>query len=304
MKKPFFALFIVWVVYVLLSFLAPEAESVNRYGLTLAQANLLRVTILLPLLFIWGTALSSILRFRRYTAQVDDSAEAEGFRKITRGLWMLLLVLLLPGFIGVISTYYPESFEVKKASVITRNYLTIALYLAGFWYFWKASTDLVKSIGLKTQKARSKAVLGVGLLGLVTAYAWFIFQNPFRTVSLDPTVIPTYFLSDPVIFFTIIIPYAIIWLLGSLAVINIWFYAREVPGVIYRDTFTWVAYGLTLTVVLLISLQFLSQANASLSHAALEVVLIIIYLLLFAIAASYLLIAKGARKLSKIEEVK
>jgi hypothetical protein len=294
----------VWVLYVLLSFLAPQAESVSRAGLTLTQANLLRFTVLLPLLFIWITALFSAVRFQRYSKFIEGSAESRAFKLMTNGLWMLLLVIVVPSFINIVASYYPESETAQQFSTIIRNYVTVGLYLAGFWYLWQASESLLGTIGVQDIKGRMRsgvlAILGI----LVIVYTWAIFQNPVRYVSTDPIVKATYYLPDAFIILTIIIPYALAWLCGTLAILNIIEYAKRVQGVIYRQTFLSVAYGLAWTVILLIGLQFLSQINAILSHAALKVILVIIYLLLLAIAAGYLLIARGAQKLTVIEEIK
>lgn len=304
MRNSLLILLAVWVIYVVLSLLAPTAESVTRAGLTITQANLLRVTILLPLLFIWITALFSIIRFRRYSEFVKGSSEGSAFIFLTRGLWMLLLVIVIPNFIRIIASYYPDSATVLQFSTILRNYVTVALYLAGFWHLLQASKILLGTIDGEQVAGRMRIVVFTLLGILVAVYAWAIFQNAHRYTSSDPIIIPTYFLPDALIILTIIIPYALTWLFGTLAVLNIIEYAKRVQGIIYRQTFVSVAYGLAWTVGLLIGLQFLTQANAALSHAALKVILVIVYLLLLAIAAGYLLIARGAQKLTVIEEVK
>jgi hypothetical protein len=304
MRKPFIVLLVIWIAYVALSLFAPPAASVTRSGLTLTETNLLRFTILLPLLFIWVTALYSVIRFNNYTKLLQGSTEAKAYKNITFGLLMLLLVILVPNFIGIIQTYYPGSFEVSRAVTITRNYATIAFYSAGFWFLWQASRNLSQSVASKTLIYKRKAFVVAITVALVSFYSWFVFRNAYRTISFDPQVIPTYFLPDNLIALTIIIPYALIWLMGGLTISNIWLYAKNVQGVIFREIFISLAYGLTLTVLLLIGLQFLSQANAALGHAAIKVVLVIIYLILLAIASGYLLIARSAKKLAFIEEVK
>jgi hypothetical protein len=294
---------LIWIVYVGFTLMAPATQAVSRYGLTLTQANILRIAIVLPVFFIWITVLFSVVRFRRYTGLVVDSPEEMGFRKITKGLFMLLLVIVVPGFVTVFATYYPHSELIQQVCIIIRNYLTIIFYMAGFIYLWQASRHLLRTVkGIDWgEKYRTITLAGVGALTFI--YTWFIFQNDYRSSSNDPLVLPTYGLPDILIILTIVIPYLLIWLFGSMAVLNMWSYAKEVPGIIYRQTFKSLAEGLTVTVILLIGLQFLSQANASLSHSTLKVILVIIYLLLLLIAAGYLMIARGAGKLAAIEEI-
>ncbi len=295
---------VVVIAYVLLTLLAPPAATVNRYGLTLAQTQLLRISYILPLIFIWTTAMLSVVWFRRYTRLLKGSTEEDAFRKITRGLWMLLLVIVVPSLVTAIANFYPADMAVQKGAVILRNYLSIGFYLVGFWYLWKASKSLLKTVNVLphvTSPYQNWAVIAIATLAVI--YTWAVLNNPFRTVSSDPLVKATYYLPDILIVFTILIPYVLVWILGIITVINVLTYAKFVSGVIYRQTFSYVARGLTFTIGLLIGLQFLSQANAALSRAALSVILIIIYILLLAIAIGYVLIARGARRLAVIEEV-
>jgi hypothetical protein len=304
MKKSLGLFSVVIIVYIILTLLAPEAETVNRYELTIAQTQLLRISFILPLLLIWLTALLSVTWFRRYTALIKGSQEESAFHKITLGLWMLLLVLLVPSFISVVTNFYPSDLVMQKGSIILRNYVTIAFYLTAFWYLWQASKDLLQTVHTPEFNTwYQNLVVGI-LSGLAVVYTWAVLTNPFRTVSTDPLVKATYYLPDFLIVFTVIIPYVLIWIMGTNAALNVLSYSKRVPGIIYRQTFSYLAFGLSFTVGLLIFLQFLSQANASLSHVAFRVIILIIYLLLFAIAAGYILIARGARKLSVIEEVK
>lgn len=306
MKAFLFTLSIFGAAYLVLTLAAPEAETVSRYGLTLAQAQLVRVSFIIPYLFIWVTALVNVVWFRRYTTLVKGSTEESAFNKITKGLWMLFLVIVVPAFVTAIVNYFPSDISIQKSAVILRNYLTIAFYLVGFWYFWQASKNLLQNVHTASNQVNGK-YQNIGVVAIATLaviYTWAVLSNPFRTSSADHLVKATYYLPDMLIVFTVVIPYVLVWILGVLTVLNVLSYAKLVPGLIYRQTFSYLARGLALTIILLIGLQFLSQANAILGHAALSIILVIIYILFFAIAAGHVLIARGARKLAAIEEVK
>jgi hypothetical protein len=303
MRIAIIVLLVLWLGYAVLSFLAPPAASSSRYGLTLTQINLVRLTIVLPLLFIWLTSLYSVVHFHRYARIIKNSPEGSAFRKITTGLWMLLLVIILPSLVNAVANFYPNSQAAAQFSTVIRNYISVVFYLVGFWYLWQASLDFLRSVpGVEpSMRDRNYSLSGVAILVLLLT--WFILHNPFRTESVDPVVRATYYLPDPLIFLTIVIPYGLIWALGALTIINFRTFTKHVSGLIYREIFSSVTLGITTTLLLLIGLQFLSQANAALGHATFSVILIIIYLLLLAIAVGYLLIARGARKLTVIEEV-
>lgn len=303
MKYAFSWLVVIWVAYVALTLLAPAAEAVNRYGLTLAQTNLLRLTILVPYFLIWSAALFGVIWFRRYASLIKDAPEHKSVVKIALGLFMLLLVIVVPALVTTIFTYYPNVESAQIFSIILRNYLSIVLYGAGFWYLYQASRGLLKSIGGAEWASFYRPIILAALGILSFIYIWLVFQNPFRSISLDSMIRPTYGLPDWLIVLTVIVPYILIWFIGCLTILNFWSYAKSVNGIIYRQSFVSLANGLTVTILLLIGLQFLSQATQSLNHATIQAVLVIIYVILFAIAVGYLLIARGARKLAEIEVV-
>src|SRR4051812_23951909 len=127
-------LIILGAVYIALSLIAPAAATTNKYGLSLAQVNILRFTFIVPLIFIWSTIFFSILRFGRYHSHIKASPEGEAFRKIIAGLWMLLLATLVPSLVTSIANFWPTSATVLQYSTIIRNYLTVVFYITAFWY--------------------------------------------------------------------------------------------------------------------------------------------------------------------------
>ncbi len=302
--KYFIALSVLWIIYAALSVSAPGAGAVTRYGITTTQGNMIRATVLLPSLFIWLTALYAVLRFRRYAKLIGDSPEAAGFKRVSDGLVMLLSALVVPGLVSIAAQYYPDSFVMQKTISITRNYLTIAFYLAAFWSLLEASRNWQQSIGdgnKENKGMRTAVLMAVGVLAVV--YVWAVFHNSIRTVSNDPLIKPTYYLPDWLIVLTVIFPYMVIWIWGSLTVVNIRGLIQQVRGSVYRKAFSFITYGLITIVGLLIGLQFLTQAGTVLGRASLGFVLLVIYALLIIIAVGYLFLAKGAKQLSAIEEI-
>jgi hypothetical protein len=304
-KRLVIALIVLWLIYAALNLLAPATRSINQYRINLTQISLLRVTILVPLLLIWLAALFAAVRFHYYTGLVSNSPESSGFRKIATGLLMLFLVIVVPSFISLVANYYPGSAQVEQYTTIIRLYVVAALYLLAFWYFSQGSKDLINTLPQATlplPENRHRAVIAVMVL-LAFAYAWAIFHNQFRTFSPDPAIHPTYFLPDWLIVTTIFLPYLLVWLWGIRSIVNIRAFAHAVPGIVYRKAFLSVSWGLTYVVVLLIGLQFLTQASAVFGRSSLRVILLIIYPLILAIALGYVFLARGARHLSTIEEV-
>jgi hypothetical protein len=304
MRLYFIAIGILWIIYSLLTLFAPSAQVTQRFGISLAQVNLLRLTVLLPYLFIWVATLFAILQYQKYYKIIAKSPEGRGFKQLNLGLSMLLSQIIISPFLGLVSNYYPTSFTVQKVTTILRNDVTILLYLIAFYFFWKASKIFISTISLK--KRQTKSVYGIILLIIVSlgsSLIWFITHNDFRTASSDPTIRPTYFINDVPIFVTIVIPYLIIWLLGLITLFNLRTLYLNAEGIIYKKAFASVAIGLALIEALIISLQFLTQATTYLREIGLGVILILVYVILLAISAGYLYFAKGAVELTRIEKI-
>jgi hypothetical protein len=293
---------VLWLIYAALTIMASDTQAVSRYRLSHEEANLLRITVVLPFLFIWTSAVFAAAKFSHYTRLVAQSPEEKSFKNVTVGLWLLLAVLIVPQFISRIFAFNPDPQEGQKSVTIITNYVSIALYLAAFWHIFKASLSL-KDMLEDGNQVKTRNVVVLALITILSlAYIAFVFNNEFRQASSDPLVRPTYFLPDILIFSTIIIPHIIIWALGSLAISNMYFFAKRTSGVVYRKVFSYVSHGLALIILLSMALQLVSQAGAFFGRAGLGIILIVVYLILIAIAAGYLLIAKGARKLTQIEE--
>ncbi|HYF04726.1 MAG TPA: hypothetical protein VEA59_00995 [Patescibacteria group bacterium] len=291
----------VWTLFVIVTFLSPTDQASSRYGLTPTQINFVRGTIVLPYLFIWLTLLTAIIRFRNYTTLVANSLEGEGFKRMTRVLWLLLGVLILPPFINLISTYAPQ---LRKFVVITSQYTSIVLYFLAFWQLYVASGHFLNTLHTRINYAKKwKPIVVSGMIVLTTFYVRLLFLNPYRTTSADPRILPTYFLPDWLIVLTILLPYIAIWLYGFLGVANILDYSKNVSGNIYRKAFNRIAVGFGIITLLLITLQLLSQVGAFQGRATITVVLILVYIILLIIAFQYLFIAKGAKLLTDIEKV-
>ena len=161
---------------------------------------------------------------------------------------------------------------------------------------------LLVEIGEEGQKRLETAVIAPFILFSVF-YAILVLQSPYRTVSDNPLIVPTYFLSDALIVTTVILPYVITWLYGLLAVLNIWLFGQGVKGKLYRDALRPFIIGFTIVILLSVFLQVIKLFSGFFSTLGLGTLLVIVYVLVAVIAAGNLLIADGAKRLKEFEAV-
>jgi drug/metabolite transporter (DMT)-like permease len=76
-----------------------------------------------------------------------------------------------------------------------------------------------------------------------------------------------------------------------------------VEGALYRDALKLLAYGLGGVFLVTILLRVLQTASDALNRLDLGGILLLLYILVFMLGIGYVLVAKGARQLQKIEEL-
>jgi len=304
-RRVWFIYLLAVAIYISLSFLAPVDSAVlERYNISTTQLALLRLTVVLPLVAIWFAAFYGYDKFRNYAEVIQESPDGKAFVHIANGLGVLALSLPATSIVSsVFDLLTRDSEGALPSTTIAANYLAVALALAAFWFLYKGSKMLLRSIAPRAdQKPFYNATL-FAIAVLAVVYTYFTFQNPVRRVPTEPIEEATYYLPDPLILVTIVVPYLLIWYLGLRSAAFIAEYARSVKGILYKQVLGFLAKGLVAIILLSITLQFLGNFATWFGALSLAPILVIVYLLLIAIAVGYAYVAAGAKKLQKIEEV-
>jgi hypothetical protein len=300
---PYVAMLIAAIaIYVVITLAAPVDTAIMKYGLTETAVRLLQLTIVVPVIVIWAVASFGSFQTRRYGRSIDQTAEGSAFAKLGNGLGFLAASIIVSGLVGAVRPFVLDSHSQTAAVQIVVTYLYIVLPLIGFWLIHRASQRLLGSTH-GAESRRAKLVCGVVAVLLAAILSWVLLGNEYRNDSPDPNQFSSYYLSDFFLFATVVLPYAVMWWLGLLAASNIGRYARRVSGLLYQQFFRRVAWGLYGVIGFSIILQFLSAAAPSLANADLESLLGILYLLIIFYGVGYALIASGAKRLRRIEEV-
>ena len=91
--------------------------------------------------------------------------------------------------------------------------------------------------------------------------------------------------------------------MGFFAVFEISQYRRTVRGLFYKQALRMLAGGTTFAIVASVALQYLTSSSKYLRRINLNWTLLTYYVILITFAVGFILIAVGASKLKKIEEV-
>lgn len=291
------------LLYAGLNFLLPESQaSKDKFALSGAQLQLLKLSIVLPVIAIWMVAYYGYSRVSNYAHSVRESEEGKAWQYLSWGLLGLALWLPISSNLGQVFTYiHDQNADLVPSMVILRNYLNILLLAPIFYLLYKGARLLSGNIE-KPLQSISKGYGGIALFISGGLFAYLTLTNPNKSSAIDAATPGSYYLPDWLLIITIIIPYIIIFFLGLRAVQEIYHYRINVKGTLYRDSLRLLADGIGLVALTVLLLRFMASLT-HISNANLNTLMAIVYFLVFIIAAGYASIALGAKRLQRLEEV-
>jgi hypothetical protein len=299
----YLAVIVLWATYATLTLMAPLAPGSARFHLDTLELQVIRLTVIIPMLATWILAAYGAIRFKSYANSIRASADGKAMKFIATGLGWLAGYLIILTMIGAILPYLYQS-EYRDFMISCRNIITMLSALIGFIYIYIGAQKLSRLINSKpiwNSTRVWKLLVPYCLFAIAFTYAFFI--NPDIAQPGQSLSVPTYVLPPAILLVVIVIPYLSMWLLGILAILNIRAYAFTVPGVIYKKILSRLVRGVLGVMSFTIALQIFNVLLGTISQLTLGRILLIIYLLIILVAVSYASIASGARRLAKIEGV-
>jgi hypothetical protein len=287
---------VIWLVYALFSFLAPNRG--NVYNLNMIQSTILQLTIMLPILVVWLAAVYGAVRFKQYANLISNSPDGKALQVLTDGLLVLVLSFIVQSFLGLLARYVVDT-PLLIPTVMLRNHLPTLLSLIALWLIYAGSNILARQAKARFTTDRLLAMMVPFSLG-VALFSAFFYSHLRHEVTNG---IPNFSLPDRLPFFTMALPYIVVWLFGLLAIANIFAYIKNVKGAIYRSALRYLAMGIVAVLIFTILLQVTVLFGTALSKLQLGPLLLLVYLILILYGSGFVLIAKGARSLTRIEVI-
>jgi hypothetical protein len=139
------------------------------------------------------------------------------------------------------------------------------------------------------------------LFGLIFIILCVVFTR--STVTTHHYGGNPYYLSIYTLVITLVIPYLYSWFIGLVSAFDIWLYSQGLRGVLYKKAFSQLSWGLAITIIGLVAIQFVTSVYGNATDKSLTFVFILIYALLAILLLGLSLMALGTNKLKKIEEV-
>ena len=287
-------------IYVWLAVTAPVDPAVaERYALTNVEITGLKLSVTLPVVFIWLLALYGFIKLFDYTSSIKKSPESLPLRQIGNGLMILAFGLPIASIASTIAvTQGAANSDLLPFTTIARNFFQLIFPLIAFCYIASGSQKLASTLSMKPNHTREK-LFDLAFIAFASGYSAFIVDNPIS----DTSIRDIYFMPTWLIILTIVIPYLFTWYNGLLAVYNILRYKNNVKGHVYRYAFSRLATGLLVITIVSISTRILTTLNEQITDLELSPLLVLIYIFVVIYGLGYLLVASGAKRLSRLEEV-
>lgn len=291
-----------WIAYVVMTTTAPTVAAQRSYGLFHWQVVALQITIAAAFLVTWLAAFYGARRIAEYQHALEEGEHHRSFRMISAGLHVLAIGLVLTGLVsGARSSLTGEAGSVR-ALTITLNYLYAFFPLAGFLLLRQGTLWLLPAEVARTLRSiRVEVTVITVLLGAVMTY--LVFTDPGRIAPAMPGGQATFYLPDALVLGTVMLPLVVAVAFGTLAVFNLYRYVERTAAVIYEKTLPPFANGVFLVVASTVVLELLLMlGSARLQGLGLAGVLVAVYLFLGIQTTGYLLVARSAGRLAKLQK--
>lgn len=289
---------------VLILVIPPDASVLRRYDITTSQAQWLSVSFALPLIVIWFAAFYGFIKLKKYAAHAKPDRDGIWLAKVAHGLMFLALAMPLNSIFTALGNYLTSRRpQLTPLTVITNNYLALILVLAGFYLIYQGTGGLVSLLNKRQRYSSYERPIMLMFLLISIIYSYVTLTNEARQFPVAGIRRAAYYMADFPLILTIIIPYLFVWFFGLRSVYFIYLYRRRVKGILYRESLGLLASGLAVVIVTSMIIRYLVSMTATLNNLTLRFLLVFLYVLLLVIFAGYLLIAQGAKKMQRIEEV-
>jgi hypothetical protein len=275
--------------------LPPNPETLADLQISASGYRLALAVLIIPYAALWYAGFYVYAKVQEYSHYVHKSKEGEAFRRISRGLGILAFGLVVPLMLDLAIGFAAQKQPVfSTLSKLGHHYYTLLFMLVAITYISDGSDRLVERIKVRARMGSIRWFAVVFVL-LSTIYSYLVLHN-YR-VNQNP-----YDVGLALILLTIIAPHLYVWFLGISSALELNLYAVHVQGLIYQRALALFAKGIVVVITGAIASQFI-ESTVAVHQSNIWYVLLYEFLPLLLLIIGFGLMAAGAKKLKRIEEV-
>lgn len=273
----------------------------QEHRLTTAEYHILQLLAGLPLMAVWFVGFYGYAKLGEYSRSIRTTPEAAGFSRLTQGCAWIAWSLPIHSIVSLIARAITNADPgFSPAAVVIGNYVDLLFPVVAFSMIGMGSRQLFDRMKVALSGASIRAITLLFLAGGVI-YCYLIFRQ-FAGASLGTADNP-YHLPVWLVVLTVIVPYLYAWFVGLLAVYELITYGRHVRGVLYRQAMHMLVIGLFAMILGSIAFQYSRSFQPSTSHLILGSYLLFGLIFQLISGLGFVMIALGAIRLKKIEDV-
>jgi hypothetical protein len=303
-KKLIGLLLLFSIIYIILVLTIPwDIGTLTKYGVTLFQAKLIITTYILPYIAVWFIALYGYIQIKEYLGRIKGWREFAPLSFVSKGLFGLMLWLPISTLLAVLEDHVKYDYpEWLPAMVRTERYTNLLLLFFSIFLIYTGSRGLLRLIKYRRRTIMQYIALVIALL-LAGLYAYLTMRVTGHQIVRNGVVEDAYHLPDWLLFSTLIVPRLVTWIIGVLAVQNLFIYRRAVQGRLYNTILSRLTIGIGIVILSIIGLRYTESLTYQLQSLALGLYLSVAFGFLIGIGTGFVFIAKGAQHLLQIEEI-
>lgn len=289
-------------LYVLLLFVLPaNTATMHEYDLSSFEYRIIAFAVALPSLVSWFAGFIGYAKLREYAMAIRKTPEGIWYDRLAEGCtwlaWSLPVATIIPFLLNAVAD---DHAGFHATSIIISNYIALLLPLFGFSIIATASQNLLSNIRVKLSLYSARLIIA-GFLMIGVLYCYLVFKH-LNLGSLSTSDNP-YFLPAWLLVTTIIMPYLYAWFMGLLGAYELTLYRKHVHGVLYKQALGLVVGGLIAVILSFVALQYVGSIEPRIGHLMFNNKLLFISIFRIVGGTGFVLIAIGATRLKKIEEV-
>lgn len=300
--RPMVSYTVLSVTYLLLILLLPASkDSLAEHNFSEFEYRIVRLSIGIIYVIAWFAAFYGYKKLLEYSQLIRKTKEGAAFNKLAMGAawlaWSFPVALIINNILYAIS-YCWDDF--KPTAIILSNYISLILPLIGFTIVGSAAHALARKNRLQPSLRGIRAI-AVLLAFIGAAYCYATFTH-FNLHEVGNTQNP-YHLPIIIMLTTIMVPYLYAWFAGLFAIYEISLVGRQASGLLYRNALMLLVVGLGVVIIGSIAIEYLFSVQPRQGYFTLDYRLVLTLLFRIMTGIGFALIALGAIRLKRIEEV-
>lgn len=290
------------ILFLALTFVLPVSNNATAtYQLTDLQYRYLLLLVKVPLIAAWSIAFYGYRRLYNYAQRIADAPEGEDFAAMARGTgwmaWGFAIPPVISSFLGIFADSHPA---VRTFSTSFNSYLYLIVTVIALSFIAAGIRKLARRSKVSLEMKHTRFLV-FALVGMSVLFCSLI-AGRLHGNSLSDSY-NAFYVPNIMVWTTIAVPYLYAWGLGIVAAVELILVARRTSGIIYKQALQYLATGLITLILTMSALQYFRAIIPRNGHVTINGALIMIFAIYAVNALGGVLLAIGAKRLKRIEEI-